>query len=206
MLRKYRSTKTNLIFCMDCPRSMIWRNIYYDKYKITRVKKNNFNSDIFDLFERYLNNNNYISCKFDTLEADDIVYLIQKQLLFMNRHSNIVIITNDSDYLQMYTSNVKIYNMQFKDLSLKINYNPKIELLLKIIIGDKSDNIPKLMTGMRKENALKIALMTEEDRIQYFKSTNLLDKYILNKKLIDLNEIPEEIIKKFYEYYNISIL
>jgi hypothetical protein len=96
--------------------------------------------------------------------------------------------------------------MQFKDLSLKINYNPKIELLLKIIIGDKSDNIPKLMTGMRKENALKIALMTEEDRIQYFKSTNLLDKYILNKKLIDLNEIPEEIIKKFYEYYNISIL
>jgi len=124
----------------------------------------------------------------------------------MNRHSNIVIITNDSDYLQMYTSNVKIYNMQFKDLSLKINYNPKIELLLKIIIGDKSDNIPKLMTGMRKENALKIALMTEEDRIQYFKSTNLLDKYILNKKLIDLNEIPEEIIKKFYEYYNISIL
>jgi len=206
MLRKYRSTKTNLIFCMDCPRSMIWRNIYYDKYKITRVKKNNFNSDIFDLFERYLNNNNYISCKFDTLEADDIVYLIQKQLLFMNRHSNIVIITNDSDYLQMYTSNVKIYNMQFKDLSLKINYNPKIELLLKIIIGDKSDNIPKLMTGMRKENALNIALMTEEDRIQYFKSTNLLDKYILNKKLIDLNEIPEEIIKKFYEYYNISIL
>ena len=58
---------------------------------------------------------------------------------------------------------------------------------------------------MRKDNALKIALMSEEDRIKYLKTNNLLDSFNLNKKLIDLNEIPELIVKNFYEYYNISI-
>jgi hypothetical protein len=105
----------------------------------------------------------------------------------------------------MYSDNVKIFNMQLKDLSLKINYNPKTELLLKIIIGDKSDNIPKIQAGMRKDNALKIALMSDDDRIKYLTSHNILDMYNLNKKLIDLNEIPEIIVKNFYEYYNISI-
>lgn len=205
LIRKFKSVKSNIVFCIDCPRSTIWRNNIYDKYKITRIKKNNFNSDIFDLFENYLYSNNYITCRYDTLEADDVVYLLQKQMISINHNVRIVIITNDSDYLQMYRENVKIYNMQFKDLSLKINYSPKIELLLKIIIGDKSDNIPKIQNGMRKDNALKIAMMSEEDRLQYFKNNNILDKYILNKSLIDFNEIPESIIINFYEYYNINI-
>jgi hypothetical protein len=58
---------------------------------------------------------------------------------------------------------------------------------------------------MRKDNALKIALMKEDDRIKYLTSHNMIDTYNLNKKLIDLNEIPETIVKNFYEYYNISI-
>ena len=204
LTKKFKTTRANKIFCIDCPRSEIWRNQIYDKYKQSRIKKDNFNSNIFDLFENYLNANKFKLCKFDNLEADDIVFLIQKQLNNI-REIKIVIITNDSDYLQMYSNNVNIFNMQLKDLSLKINFNPATELLLKIIIGDKSDNIPKIQNGMRKDNALKIALMSEEDRIKYLKSHNILDIYNLNKKLIDLNEIPEVIVKNFYDYYNISI-
>jgi hypothetical protein len=33
----------------------------------------------------------------------------------------------------------------------------------------------------------------------------MLDNFNLNKNLIDLDEIPEIIVKNFYEYYNISI-
>ena len=204
LTKKFKTIKENIIFCIDCPRSTIWRNIIYDKYKQSRIKKDNFNSDIFDLFENYLNTNKFKTCKYENLEADDIVYLLQKQLNNINE-IKIFIITNDGDYLQMYSNNVKIFNMQLKDLSLKINYNPTTELLLKIIIGDKSDNIPKIQAGMRKDNALKIALMNEDDRIKYMISHNILDTYNLNKKLIDLNEIPETIVKNFYEYYNISI-
>lgn len=200
---KFKTIKDNIVFCLDCPRSSIWRNTFYDKYKQTRIKKDNFNSDIFNIFEDYLNSNNYKLCKYDTLEADDIVYLIQKKI---NTLSKIIIITNDNDYLQMYSPNVKIFNMQFKDLSLKINYNPYTELLLKIIIGDKSDNIPKIFNGLKKDTALNIALMTHENRFEYLKSNNIIDIFNLNKKLIDLNEIPENIVNNFYEYYNINLL
>ena len=205
LLRKFKSIKSNIVFCIDCPRSTIWRNSIYDKYKLTSINKNNFNSDIFDLFENYLYSNNYITCRYENLEADDIVYLIQKKMLNIDNNIRIVIITNDGDYLQMYRENVKIYNMQFKDLSLKINYNPNVELLLKIILGDKSDNIPKIQNGMRKDNALKIALMKETDRLDYFHKNNIIDNYYLNRKLIDFNEIPEIIVKNFYDYYNITI-
>jgi 5'-3' exonuclease len=202
LAKKFKTNKSNIVFCIDCPRSEIWRNDIYDKYKQSRIKKDNFNSDIFDLFEDYLSKNNYKCCRFDNLEADDIVYLIQNKL---NAKAKIVIITNDSDYLQMYSSNVKIFNMQFKDLSLKINYSPSIELLLKIIMGDKSDNITKIQNGMRKDNAIKIALMNDEDRNIYLNKYNIIDAFKLNKTLIDFNEIPDIIVKKFYEYYNISI-
>lgn len=199
---KFKTNKNNIIFCLDCPRCNIWRNLIYDKYKQSRVKKENFNSEIFTIFEDYLINNNYKTCKFDNLEADDIVYLIQKKL---KDKSNIIIITNDNDYLQMYSINVKIFNMQFKDISLRINFNPKTELLLKIIMGDKSDNIPKIINGIKKENALKIALMTDDDRINYLNLINAYNNFNLNKKLIDLSEIPINIINNFDEYYNIII-
>jgi 5'-3' exonuclease len=204
LTKKFKTIKSNIIFCIDCPRSTIWRNNIYDKYKQSRIKKDNFNSDIFDLFENYLNVNKFQICKYDNLEADDVVFLMQKKLNTINE-LKIIIITNDGDYLQMYSNNVKIFNMQLKDLSLKINYNPAIELLLKIIMGDKSDNIPKIQAGMRKDNALKIALMSEDDRIKYLTLHNMLDNFNLNKNLIDLDEIPEIIVKNFYEYYNISI-
>jgi 5'-3' exonuclease len=200
--KKFKTIKSNFIFCEDCPRSSIWRNTIYDKYKQTRVKKASFNKDIFELFENYLRNNDFKSCKFDNLEGDDIVYLLQKKI---NTVANIVIITNDSDYLQMYNSNVRIYNMQFKDLSLRINYNIKVELLFKIIFGDKADNIPKIQQGLQKQMALKIALMTDDERNTYLLNNNIIDNFKLNKTLIDFTEIPKIIIEKFYEYYNIII-
>jgi len=146
--KKYKTVKDNIIFCIDCPRSNIWRNDIYDKYKKSRLKKDNFNSDIFTLFEDYLKNNNFIN---------------------------------------------------------KIKYNPNVELLYKIIIGDKSDNICKIQNGMKKNTALTIALMTEEDRNNYLISNNAMDAFNLNKRLIDFREIPEIIVQKFYDYYNISI-
>jgi hypothetical protein len=47
--------------------------------------------------------------------------------------------------------------------------------------------------------------MTEEERTNHLISINAYDNYNLNRKLIDLNEIPIEIINKFNEYYNIII-
>jgi hypothetical protein len=103
----------------------------------------------------------------------------------------------------MYDTNISIYNMQFNDLSLKIKNNPMIELEFKIIYGDKSDNIQKIQTGLNKNNALKLAMMSYDDKIKYLIDNNVLENYKLNKKLVDLNEIPETLMISFNNKYNI---
>ena len=42
LTKKFKTIKENIIFCIDCPRSTIWRNIIYDKYKQSRIKKDNY--------------------------------------------------------------------------------------------------------------------------------------------------------------------
>ena len=198
LTKKFKTVKSNIVFCIDCSRCDIWRNEIYPNYKITRTKKSNFNSIIFTLFRNYINNYNYNYCEYDKLEADDITYLVQKKLKIDIDTPKIVIITNDSDYLQMYDKNTIIQNMQFKDLSLRIKNNPVIELEFKIIYGDKSDNIQKIQVGLNKENALKLAITSEKERNEYLKKHNIEDKYKLNKTLVDLSCIPENLISEFY--------
>ena len=203
IIKKYKTSKSNIIFCCDCSRSDIWRNKIYQDYKINRVKKQNFNSIMFNLFKNYISNNDYNYCECDNLEADDITYIIQKKIKDEFNNPIIIIITNDNDYLQMYDKNTIIINMQFKDISLRIKNNPLIELEFKIIYGDKSDNIPKIQLGLNKENAFKLALMSNIDKQKYLIDNNLIDKYELNKKLVDLTEIPENLIINFNNKYNI---
>jgi 5'-3' exonuclease len=205
ILRKYKTVKTNIIFSTDCSRSDIWRNEIYENYKLTRAKKTNFNSIIFTLFKNYISNFNYNYCECDKLEADDITYIIQRKIKDECENYNIFIITNDNDYLQMYDNKTHIHNMQFKDISLRIKNSPKIELEFKIIYGDKSDNITKIQLGLNKETALKIAMMNDADKLKYLNENNLIDKYNLNKILVDLNEIPLELINNFHSKYNIII-
>ena len=79
IIKKYKTVKSNIIFCCDCIRTEIWRNDVYKDYKSTRGKKQNFNSMIFILFKNYIINHNYYYCESNKLEGDDITYLIQKK-------------------------------------------------------------------------------------------------------------------------------
>jgi 5'-3' exonuclease len=203
IIKKYKTVKSNIIFCADCTRCEIWRNVIYKDYKSTRMKKENFDGTIFNLFKNYISNNDFNYCESNNLEADDITYIIQKKIKEDFKNYMIVIITNDNDYLQMYDANTIIINMQFKDISLRIKTNPMIELEFKIIYGDKSDNIPKIQTGLKKNDAFKLANMSKEDRNRYLNEHNLMEKYLLNKKLVDLTEIPQKLINDFNSKYNI---
>lgn len=205
LMKKFKTIKNNIVLCYDCNRSEIWRNEIYKEYKAGRGKKSNFDSQIFVLFKNYILNNGYNYCELENLEADDIVFLLQEKIRQEIKDSHIIIITNDNDYLQMCNEKVLIINMQFKDLSLRIKHHPKYELEYKIIYGDKSDNIPKIKIGMKSEQALKIAMMNDENRNKYLLENDLMNKYLFNKSLVDLREIPSSFIIKFNEKYNIII-
>ena len=185
--------KENIVFCLDCQRSDIWRNDIYNTYKATRTQKNNFNKKIFSVFNDYIKSLDFKYISQDRLEGDDVIYLSQKMIkthIESIKNLEIIIITNDNDFLQLVDKHVHIYNMQFKEL-MKRGYNdPKIDLLFKAIYGDKSDNIPKIGSGITKEKALTLCNMQDYEREKYIKDNGYEDKFKLNMKLISFENIP----------------
>ena len=75
--------------------------------------------------------------------------------------------------------------------------NPKIDLLFKAIYGDKSDNIPKIGSGITKEKALMLSNMQDNEREKYIKECGYEEKYLLNMMLISFENIPKEYKEKF---------
>ena len=111
--------------------------------------------------------NNVIS--YDTLEADDCIAITAKKLL--NNPENIIyIITSDMDYLQLAHERIHIYNLKYKKLtdSKKWSGNPEQDLFCKIVMGDKSDNIPSVF----KKCGLKTALKYWNNQELFFNKLN----------------------------------
>ena len=195
--KKWRTDVNNVIFCTDCQRCDIWRNDLYKDYKGSRVQNLNFNNNIFPIVNDYIARKNIKKVSFSRLEADDIIYLIQKQLKKI-ADNDIVIISNDNDYLQLADDRTNIINMQFKDITLRGNKNANVDLYQKAIYGDKSDNILKISSNITKEKALEISLMPEKEMKQWLEKNNLMNQFNFNMSLISFKLIPKEYVDTFY--------
>ena len=124
------------------------------------------------------------------MEADDCVALTTKHF-----NKETIIIANDHDYKQLLNDHCKLYNLQYKEIT---SNNPPLDLFLKIILGDKSDNIKGLFKRCGKKTGEK-----------YFNDRELFNKkckeeqqliaFEINKILIDFNYIPSLLQKEFIE-------
>ena len=198
-----------IIACRDCPRKEIWRNALYDSYKETRDKDDSFMGGPF--FKEVYQNNNEVLFKagvnhvlhFPNLEADDVLAITKKQIRVKYPKAQIIIIANDHDYLQLLDDYTEIINFQQKNLreSKKVFPEPEKNLFYKIVLGDKSDNIfpifkkcgPKTCEKYYDNNELFLEALKKESGSQ--------EKYELNKKLVDFNEIPGTLVNQFLEEY-----
>ena len=210
--KQWRTDISNMIFCCDCSRDMIWRNEHQEYYKGHRVQNPTFNPNIFVKFYEYLerNQNKWGIHKLciEHLEADDIAYLTKKKLLEKGWTQPIVMITNDNDYLQMLDEQTHIFNMNGKggDLSKRSCGEPKKDLKIKIIMGDVSDNIPSIHPGIGPKTAMKLASLSEEEFTDYLNKNNCCDFYDKNKKLIDFTEIPMNLKEGFQSAYQFELV
>jgi 5'-3' exonuclease len=187
---------TKIIFGKDCKRKEIWRNKLYPNYKKSRKE----NNEIGEFFAYAYKNiiEKYIYIENQHCEADDVIGVLTKHLYEKNK---IYIITGDHDYLQLlYNENVQIYNMKFKSLREKSCGNNSNDLMLKILIGDSSDNINSIHKKLGPKTAQKY-IENNDLLIKKLEDEEIKNNYELNKKLIDMNEIPinyiEEILNKF---------
>jgi len=82
--------------------------------------------------------------------------------------------------------------------------NPKLDLELKILTGDKGDNVP----AVRKKVGIKTAeKILKEGLSDFLKIPEYNKNYKRNKQLIDLTNIPENIsnkIKTTIESYDVK--
>lgn len=198
----------NVCFVKDCCRDKIWRHKYISGYKATREEKlDSFNKEIFvftyntllpQLQEKY----GFQVFGHRCLEADDVIAIMT--LALINRSEGcheITIITNDNDYIQLLShpkveegcANLRIVNLQQKDISLRVGCSPREYVLVKKILGDKSDNIPPIAKKCGDKTSLKLA--RDKALLEKLLASDEATKnqFALNELLIDFNFIPEEL-------------
>jgi len=188
-----------IIAAKDCQRSNIWRHTLYDKYKENRVYDDDFlGGPFFQIGLSILKKLKIKTLFHKNLEADDCIAIMTKQLLEKNQTSNILIVANDMDYLQLAGPQIRIMNLKYKYLTdnKKWSGDPKKDLFCKIVMGDKSDNIPSILSKCGAKTAEKCY-----DNPEYFeqclKKDNAESNFERNKKLVDFNEIPQELVSEF---------
>jgi 5'-3' exonuclease len=204
LCKKWKTDIKNIVFCTDCQRCKIWRNDIYKEYKGSRGQNMNFNSNIFSIFNDYIQKKDIKKLWFERLEADDIIYLIQSKLK-KACSQNIIIITNDNDYLQLADNNISIINMQFKDITLRGNKDARSDLLNKAIYGDKSDNIQKIAPFITKDKAIQMSKMNDKDIQLWLIENNLVEKFNFNMNLISFEKIPMNYVNEFYNKVDICV-
>ena len=215
-LHKQRSkpaTPCTIIAACDCPRSEIWRNSLYSSYKETRDKDDSFMGGPF-FKEVYQENNKLLYeagvnhvLRFPNLEGDDIVAISKKIIRQKYPEALIIILANDHDYCQLLDDYTEIINFQNKNLreSKKVFVEPDKNLFYKIVLGDKSDNILPIFKKCGPKTCEKYYENKELFLEALAKDKDAQDKYELNKKLVDFNEIPETLVNGVLEEYK-SIL
>lgn len=189
----------NIVFVKDCMRDHIWRYDYFKDYKKSRDERTNtFNGDIFKYCYRELlpeleRTLGVQSCEHECAEADDIIAVFTRSIRKRSPDTKIVIITNDNDYLQLIDENVGIFNMKLLDLKTRLSHDPETYLKMKIILGDKSDNIPSVFSKCGDKKAYQMVESPSLLEEKLSKNEEFRTRYELNQLLIDMRRIPQNI-------------
>ena len=213
-----------LIAAKDCPRKNIWRHdlieleTKYNKekketneYKGTRNYDNFKGGPFFNLvYNSELLNEAGINTLLyqNRLEADDCIALYIKKIIELDSTAELFIIANDHDYMQIVdNTNIFLFNLAYKNLGKHPKfYNEKGKnLFMKIVLGDKSDNIKPLFDKCGVKTAEKYFNDLELFKSKLENNDEFLKRYNHNKQMIDFNEIPEKFREKFYNINTICI-
>lgn len=199
--KTYNVPFENIIMALDGMNN--WRKSEYENYKKNRktcssriyddkIFKYMFNT-ILPLLQSEYKINSIIDPR---AEGDDVIAVISKYVRTNQPQKEIIIISSDTDLCQLIDIYTDVFDLKKKNLRSildKDNLTAERYLKRKCLTGDKSDNIPSAFPKCGNKTAEK-----------YIDNDNLLNKklemneewknqYTMNKLLIDLNNIPEDI-------------
>jgi 5'-3' exonuclease len=201
-----------LVIC--CDDKNYWRKKIFPYYKASRKKtREESNLDWAAIFNtlhtikaEIKDNLPYAVLQVETAEADDIIAVM------VERYSNekIMIVSGDKDFIQLHKyNNVRQYSPITKK---HINgVDPVVYIKEHILKGDRSDGIPNVLSPDHTfTDALRQRPLTSK-RIESILAQEIdeLDNevkrnYQRNNRLINLDNIPEELEKKILDDFNVA--
>jgi len=191
-IKTIREHSPDRVICVQDSES--WRKEVYPEYKANREAKRDSSIVNFDVFfpvvEKFFtvlkeSFRNIPFVQIPRCEADDIIAVITK-----NRPNwDIINVSSDKDFHQLYVyPNYRQYD-GVKHCFVEC-LDPEKELTLKIITGDRGDNVPGIKYGIGEKRALKIL---DEDLDLWLAENSLKETFERNMKLISFRCIPKDI-------------
>ena len=214
---KYREEFGRMIVCCD---GGSWRKDYYPEYKASRKKNRDSDSKDWDsIFNTFTKVRQEISehLPFDVIhefgvEADDIIATLVKETQEFGKHEPVMIISSDKDFIQLHKyDNVKQYSPITRKM---VTHEDPINYLREHIFrGDSSDGVPNVLSSDdtfidedKKQTPLskkKIELWLDNyNNLEEVMPSQAYRNFQRNNKVINLDEIPEEVTDKIMDKYN----
>jgi hypothetical protein len=147
--------------------------------------------------------------KVRSAEADDIIAVLASDLTYHDKDIQCVIASNDEDYLQLSTPNIKIWNPSKRKYVFPVKSKSRF-LLEKILMGQAKDDIFNVRTpddwpvGKRKLAMGKVMTkkVLDGNLIKWLRENNYEEHFKRNRTLIDFNKIPKTIQNRILETYD----
>jgi len=210
MLMKFKKVKEVVVAIDD---RVSWRKLYFKRYKESRKKKRDTSTinwpllyaELNDLATQIFHDIPFKVLKVRNAEADDIIGII-----CLDGKDKYIVVSNDEDYLQLYSNKTRIYNPS-KQAFVVCN-NTERFLNEKCLIGQPKDDIFNIKTpldwpvGKRKPGfGIKSAEKVLEAGLdEWLEQNNLKKRFHINRNLIDFKRIPEvvknRVLKRYHEY------
>lgn len=200
-------------------RNGYWRKDIFPQYKALRKKDRDESKvdwdSIFEkwtrIVEEYKTNIPYYFIDVDGAEGDDIHAALCFKL--HDEFEEIINCSSDEDIAQLMRlfKNVKQFSLKRKKMITldAVSY----DLFEHIVKGDRGDGIPNILSSQSAivdgvKQASVFAKKLEEWRHnggirnpEQFCDESMLERFKLNKKLVDFNEIPLDLIDSIYQTY-----
>lgn len=200
----------DIVFAMDDKLSHSFRKTLYPEYKAHRaLVKRQFQLQpikdyIVDVIFKELDvehEHGYHLVKVEGAEGDDVIATTIMRL--RDNYVGMVLIASDHDFLQI--DGLREFDLFGKEAKRDLGgeiVSAKDYLVGKILMGDRSDNIQQVFLRCGPKTALKWTKDKDALKKTLKEDHSLAARYLLNKKMIDFNSIPQELSDKILESVN----
>lgn len=199
----------DIVFCEDDRVSKSFRKDIYPEYKLQRAFapksfkiqpiKDYIRNVIFkdlDVEEKY----GYRFVKVDGAEGDDVIATVMQSL---EGYMLKVLFASDKDFLQI--DDIKQFDLSGKEVVRKWGdevLSAHDFLMMKLLLGDVSDNIPKVFDKVGPKKALKLIHDNDALKAKLKENQASAKQFKMNKQLICFSEIPKELKDRILEKVN----